>query len=169
MKNKILLNDKKRYGSYHMPIFQKYFRKYNESNIWITKNFFSFLYRFFSFLYKIEIPLSTKIDSGLYIGHPYCITINKNVTIGKNCNIHKGVTIGQENRGIKKGCPRIGNNVWIGINSTIVGKIEIGNDVLIAPNSYVNINIPSHSIVIGNPCKIIKRDNATEYYINNKC
>lgn len=169
MENKVLLNDKKRYGSYHMPIFQKYFRKYNESNIWITKKFFLFLYRFFSFLYKIEIPLSTKIGSGLYIGHPYCITINKDATIGKNCNIHKGVTIGQENRGVKKGCPKIGDNVWIGINSTIVGKIEIGNDVLIAPNSYVNINIPSHSIVIGNPCKIFKRNNATEYYINNKC
>ena len=64
--------------------------------------------------------------------------------------------------------PTIGNNVWIGINATIVGKINIGNDVLIAPNSYINCDVPDHSIVIGNPCKIIRKDDATEFYIENK-
>lgn len=77
--------------------------------------------------------------------------------------------MGQENRGTKKGCPKIGNDVWIGINSTIVGKIKIGDDVLIAPNSYINTDVPSHSVVLGNPCKIIQKNNATESYINNRC
>ena len=77
------------------------------------------------------------------------------------------MTIGQENRGVRKGTPTIGNKVWIGINSTIVGKITIGDDVLIAPNSYVNRDIPSHSIVFGNPCIVKYRENATENYINN--
>lgn len=103
----------------------------------------------------------------MYIGHPFGITINANAIIGSNCNIHKGVTIGQENRGLRKGCPTIGNRVWIGINSTIVGKITIGDDVLIAPNSFVNFDVPSHSIVIGNPGKVIAKENATEGYINN--
>lgn len=89
--------------------------------------------------------------------------------IGSNCNIHKGVTIGQENRGVRAGTPTIGNCVWIGINSTIVGKITVGNDVLIAPNTYVNCDIPSHSVVFGNPCIIKHKDNATENYINRKC
>ena len=87
--------------------------------------------------------------------------------IGCNCNIHKGVTIGQENRGKRKGSPVIGNNVWIGINSTIVGNVIIGSDVLIAPNTYVNCDVPDHSIVFGNPCIIKYRENATEGYINN--
>lgn len=56
-----------------------------------------------------------------------------------NCNIHKGVTIGQENRGKRQGTPIIGDNVWIGMNVTIVGNIKIGNDVLIAPNTYLNL------------------------------
>ena len=102
------------------------------------------------------------------MGHAYCITINPNVVIGKNCNIHKGVTIGQENRGIRKGCPKIGNEVWIGVNTSIVGNIKIGNDVLIAPNTFVNCDIPSHSIVIGNPCIIKHCDHATKGYINRK-
>ncbi len=104
----------------------------------------------------------------MYIGHPFCITINPKTKIGKNCNIHKGVTIGQENRGERKGAPTIGNSVWIGVNTTIVGNITIGDDVLIAPNTYVNRDIPSHSIVFGNPCIVKYRENATADYVNNK-
>lgn len=115
----------------------------------------------------VEMPLDINIG-GLYLGHPYCITINPKVIIGKNCNIHKGVTIGQENRGGRKGTPIIGNEVWIGVNATIVGAIHIGDDVLIAPNTYVNCDIPDHSIVFGNPCIIKPRQCATEGYINNK-
>ena len=109
----------------------------------------------------------TKVSGGLYIGHPYNITINPNAVIGKNVNIHKGVTIGQENRGKRKGCPTISDNVWIGINATIVGNIKIGTDVLIAPNAYVNFDVPDHSIVIGNPGIIKNVKFATKDYINN--
>ena len=104
---------------------------------------------------------------GIYIGHAYNITINCRAKIGRNCNIHKGVVIGQVNRGPRKGYPTIGDRVWIGINSAIVGKVTIGDDVLIAPNSFVNIDIPSHSVVFGNPCVIKHRDWATEDYVNN--
>ena len=104
---------------------------------------------------------------GIYIGHAYNITINQNAKIGRNCNIHKGVVIGQVNRGKRKGYPTIGDRVWIGINSAIVGKVTIGDDVLIAPNSFVNVDIPSHSVVFGNPCIIKHRDWATEGYVNN--
>lgn len=114
----------------------------------------------------IDLPLDTKIGEGLYIGHPYCITINPKAVIGKNVNIHKGVTIGQENRGQRKGAPIIGNSVWIGVNSAIVGNVYIGDDVLIAPNSYVNCDVPSHSVVFGNPCIIKYKENATKGYIN---
>lgn len=103
----------------------------------------------------------------MFIGHPYGITINPEARVGEHCNLAKGVTIGQENRGDRKGVPTIGNCVWIGVNATVVGSISVGDDVLIAPNSYVNCDIPSHSIVIGNPCRIIAKDHATEAYINN--
>ena len=125
-------------------------------------------HRYMQNKYGLEIFPETSIGGGLYLGHAFNITVNPAATIGSNCNIHKGVTIGQENRGKRKGAPRIGNNVWMGANSTIVGKIEIGDDVLIAPNTYVNCDIPSHSVVFGNPCVIKHRDNATEGYINSK-
>jgi serine O-acetyltransferase len=110
------------------------------------------LFKLFKEINHVEINLGTQIGGGLYIGHPFCITINPDAKIGSNVNLHRGVVIGQENRGKRKGAPIIGDEVWIGINATVVGKIVIGDDVLIAPNSYVNCNVPSHSIVIGNPC-----------------
>lgn len=70
--------------------------------------------------------------------------------------------------GGRQGAPVIGNEVWIGINAAIVGKITIRDDVLIAPNSYVNCDVPSHSIVFGNPCIIKHRENATEGYIDRR-
>lgn len=124
--------------------------------------------KLFSEHYGLEIQPGTKIGEGLYLGHPFNITINPNSIIGKNVNIHKGVTIGMENRGERKGSPIIGNEVWIGVNSTLVGKITIGDNVLIAPNSFVNKDIPSNSVVFGNPCIIKPNATATEGYINNK-
>ena len=116
--------------------------------------------------YGIEISSDAEIGNGLYMGHPYNITIASGVRMGKNCNIHKGVTIGRVNTGKKEGVPIIGDSVFFGINSTIVGNIQIGNDVLIAPNSYVNFDVPDHSVVLGNPAKIHSKEYATKCYVN---
>ncbi len=118
--------------------------------------------------YGLEISQHAKIGRGLYLGHPYGITVAGGTEIGNNCNLHKGCTIGRENRGKRKGVPTLGNCVSVGINSTIVGKITIGDDVLIAPNSYINFDVPSHSVVFGSPGQIRHRDNATENYIINR-
>ncbi len=117
--------------------------------------------------YGLEIIGGPNIGGGLYLGHAFNIGINPNAIIGKNFNIHKGATIGQDNRGKRKGTPVIGDSVWVGINSTIVGNIRIGNNVLIAPNTFVNFDVPDDTIVIGNPAKLIQRKDATEGYINN--
>lgn len=114
----------------------------------------------------IQVPTGTEIGKGLYIGHCGRIIINPEARLGNNVNIATGVTIGATNRGKRKGAPIIGNRVWIGTNAVIVGKVEIGEDVLIAPNAYVNFDVPSHSIVVGNPAKIHRADNACKDYIN---
>ncbi len=115
---------------------------------------------------NIQIPARAKIGEGFYIGHTGRIIVNPGVVIGKNVNIATGVTIGRENRGKREGVPVIGNNCWIGTNSVIVGNVKIGNDVLIAPLTFVNFDVPDHSVVVGNPAKIIHKENATEGYIS---
>jgi serine O-acetyltransferase len=127
---------------------------------------FSILKRRYSYKYGFQIPSKTQIGEGLYIGHFGTIVINENAKIGRNCTITHGITIGQTNRGRLKGYPTIGNNVWIGTGTVIVGSIIIGSNVLIAPNSYVNIDVPDNSLVIGNPIKIVKKEHPCEGYLN---
>ena len=124
--------------------------------------------RLLSYKTEIQILPGTRIGKGFYIEHFGRIIINKKAIIGKNVNIATGVVIGESFRGKKKGSPIIGDEVWIGANSVIVGNIKIGNNVLIAPNAYVNFDVPNSSIVIGNPGIIHHRENATEGYINRK-
>lgn len=151
----------------YVRMFLYFGRRTMCSKFYPIKLLYKLLFRLLGNMRGMEISTLAKIERGLYLGHAWNITINPAVEIGYNCNIHKGVVIGRVNRGEHEGVPTIGNKVWIGINSAIVGKINIGDDVLIAPNSFVNVDVPSHSIVFGNPCVIKHRENATEHYVNN--
>lgn len=135
LEERYIYSDKVRYEGAKLPLFQLFLRKACFTKNRLLKKIYSIFYYCLQRRYNNEIFYNTKIGYGLYIGHPYCIVINPKAIIGNNVNIHKGVTIGQENRGERKGTPVIGDEVWIGVNATIVGNIVIGNDVLIAPNS----------------------------------
>lgn len=148
-------------------VFIYYFRKLKSAKSRIARLFYRYKLKKLRIKTFISIPNSVEIGDGLYIGHYGRIIINQDVVLGKNVNLSTGIIIGAENRGTRKGSPVIGNSVWIGSNAVIVGKIKIGDDVLIAPLSFVNFDVPSHSIVIGNPARIIHDDNATKGYVEN--
>lgn len=116
--------------------------------------------------YGFQFSPICKIGKGLYMAHYGNIVINSNVVIGENCNISQGVTLGNTKRGKNKGNPIVGNRVWIGTNAVIVGGINIGDDVLIAPLSFVNFDVPEKAVVAGNPAKIISYK-GSEGYIEN--
>lgn len=113
----------------------------------------------------IGLSYNVKIGKGLIIGHWGTIVVNGGATFGNDIMLTHNVTIGRDVRGKRKGTPTIGNRVVIRTNSTVVGNITIGDDVLIAPNTFVNFDVPSHSIVIGNPATIHQRENATEGHL----
>lgn len=125
------------------------------------------IYGHYQIKYNMQIPAKISIGEGFKIGHIGGIVINQFTVIGKNVDILNGVLIGAEFRGKREGVPTIGDYVWIGANSVLVGKIKIGNNVLIAPGSFVNFDVPNNSIVMGNPGKIISNNNATYKYIKN--
>lgn len=155
-----------------MPLEVKHLILFRKATFY--KNRKTFLYRIYSekliqsgHRTHISIPVGTKIGKGFYIGHLGRVIIHPDAILGDNINISTGVTIGQVNRGEKKGTPTIGNMVWIGTNAVIVGNIHVGNNVLIAPGAYVNTDIPDNSVVIGNPATIHSNNDATKDYINN--
>lgn len=113
--------------------------------------------------YHIEIPYSVEIGGGFSMDHAYNITINSKAKIGKNVTMYKGATIGCDTKGV----PVIGDSVYIGINTVIVGDITVENDVLCAANSFINFNCPKHSVILGNPGRIHAKKNATDKYLLN--
>ena len=144
-----------------------YFMRLANNGSRLLRLFYTLMFNHYMCKFGVQTHWSLSVGKGFYIGHFGSIIINSATIIGDNCNINQGVTIGAENRGKRKGVPRIGNKVWVGANSVIVGSITIGDNVLIAPLSYVNFDVPSNSIVIGNPASIISCENATENYICN--
>ena len=100
------------------------------------------------------------------------------VSIGSYCSFARGVTIvasGEHNHGgvatypfaaildgninkdtYSKGSIRIGNDVWIGANATILSGVTIGDGAVVAAGSVVVKPVPPYAIVGGVPAMIIK-------------
>ena len=109
-----------------------------------------------------------------------CIDVTRPwlISIGNNVQITSGVTIlthGYDWAVVKgvygeilgsSGEVRIGNNVFIGMNSTILKGAKIGNNVIIGANSLVNKDIPDNVVVAGNPAVVVS--SLEEYYNKRK-
>lgn len=108
------------------------------------------------------------IYGNVYWGsEPWIITIGENVHITNNTTFvtHDGGTLifrrYQNDLEITKPIT-IGNNVYIGTNSTILPGVKIGNNVVIGACSVVSKDIPDNSVAVGNPAKTIKTSD--EYF-----
>jgi acetyltransferase-like isoleucine patch superfamily enzyme len=51
---------------------------------------------------------------------------------------------------------RIGKNVWVGSNSTILSGVTIGDNSVIGAGSVVTKDIPPNVVAVGNPCKVLR-------------
>lgn len=175
MSNEMIEADKKRWGYIkHLLLLPQFRFLYVKRKCEYWRNRFvpfflayRFMYEHYKVKYMMDIPASLVVGKGLRIEHIGGIVINPEAKLGENITILNGALIGAQNRGKYKGFPTIGNYVWIGTNSIIVGGVHIGNNVLIAPGAYVNFDVPDNSVVLGNPGKIIYKENATEDYIIN--
>lgn len=112
----------------------------------------------------ISLPASASIGESFYIGHFGGIILNGETVIGNNCNISQGVTIGISGQGGKRGVPVIGDNVYIGVNSVLVGSITIGDDVLVGACSLVTSNVEKGSVMLGVPAVKVS-DKTSKGYI----
>lgn len=101
----------------------------------------------------VEIHPRTRIGPGLRVPHGYVI-VNPDTVIGNNVMIRQFTTIG--NKGFPPwDSPIIGNNVEIGANSALIGKISIGDNVTIGAGTILTKSVPPGSVVYGNPIKIL--------------
>lgn len=102
----------------------------------------------------LKIFKSTDIAGGLVCFHPFATVINAK-SIGENFEFRNGLTIGNKFNDNDL-LPTIGDNVVVGANVCIIGAIHIGNNVDIGAGSVVVKSVPSNSVVVGNPGRVIK-------------
>ena len=108
------------------------------------------------------------------LSEPFLVELGDNVIITGSVKIltHDGSPmIFRKEIGEKEiyGKVKIGNNVFIGMNSVILPNVTIGNEVIIGAGSIVTRNIPGNSVVLGNPAKVItKASISKKFMLHNK-
>jgi serine O-acetyltransferase len=112
----------------------------------------------------ITLPRRTDIGGGLYLP-TFGNIILSHGPIGSNCTIEQSVTIGAAGKGAERGHPSIGDRVFIGAHSIVVGRITIGDDAVISPGSLVTRPVPRRAVVAGNPAKIVSYEGSFELIV----
>ena len=104
--------------------------------------------------YKYGVYIHTNLCGyGLRIVHIGGIHLNA-LSVGNYCTVTQGVVLGSKNSNENR--PIIGNNVELTIGSKVIGKVVIGDNVVVCPNSVVINDIPSNCIASGVPVSIVK-------------
>ena len=122
---------------------------------------FSVLYKFLKVISQIltgiDLPCEATVGRRLKIEHFGGIIISGDAVIGDDVVIRNGVTIGLRRTG-ERGAPVIGDRVDIGSGAKILGAIRIGDNVAIGANAVLLKDVPSNSIAVGIPARIIRKD-----------
>ena len=115
-------------------------------------------------------PARIRIGEGTFLNLGVMVAAMDLVEIGDHCMFANGCFITDADhrfddpdrpitwQGFRsKGPTRIGDNVWCGANVVITSGVTVGERCVIGANSVVNHDVPSHSIAVGAPARVIKQ------------
>jgi serine O-acetyltransferase len=114
------------------------------------------LYKFIQIVTGIDLPCEAEVGTGFIIDHFGGVIVSGYAKFGNHCRIRNGVVVGLKNIE-EPGAPVIGNYVDIGAGAKVLGKIRIGNNVLIGANAVVISDVPDNSIAVGIPAVVKAR------------
>lgn len=110
--------------------------------------------------YNIEVGENFYSNHNLVILDANKVKFGDNVFIAPNCGFYTAghpLDYKTRNKGLEYAKPiEVGNNVWIGGNVVVLPGVTIGDNVVIGAGSIVTKDIPSNSVAVGNPCRVIK-------------
>ena len=114
------------------------------------------LFKLVQIVTGIELPCEVVVGRNFVIDHFGGIVISGYARFGNDCRIRNGVVIGL-GRTDEPCAPVIGNNVDIGAGAKVLGRIQVGDNVLIGANAVVVRSVPANSIAVGVPAVVKPR------------
>jgi serine O-acetyltransferase len=142
------------YPGFHAMLFFRISHWFWTRKMFFAGRFISQTGRFFT---GVEIHPGATIGRRFFIDHGMGVVIGETAEIGDNVTLYHGVTLGGTTWKKVKRHPTIGNNVVVGTGAKILGPVKIGDNTRIGANSVVVSEIPSNSIVVGIPGKVVFR------------
>lgn len=110
--------------------------------------------------YNIEVGKNFFANHNTVILDGAKVTFGDYVFIAPNCGFYTAghpIDAKRRNKGLEYAYPiKIGSNVWIGAGVHVMPGVTIGDNVVIGGGSVVVKDIPSNSVAVGNPCKVIR-------------
>lgn len=114
------------------------------------------LYKLVQIVTGIELPCEVELGRNFVIDHFGGIVVSGYARFGDNCRIRNGVVVGLA-RTDDPCAPVIGDNVDIGAGAKVLGRIRVGNNVMIGANAVVTRDVPDDCIAVGVPAVVKPR------------
>lgn len=122
------------------------------------------LYRKIRNTYGIDLPYTVKLGRRVIVEHQGAIVIHGYSTIGDDCIIRQGVTLGNRYLDRPLEAPKLGARVNVGAGAKILGGVSLGDGANIGANAVVLSDVPAGQTAVGIPAKILQpkhdRENA---------
>jgi serine O-acetyltransferase len=143
------------YPGFHALVAHRLIHPLHRAGIPILPRFLANVARF---LTGIEIHPAAKIGKGIFIDHGSGVVIGETSEIGDGCTIYQGVTLGGTSLSHGKRHPTLGRNVTVGVNSSVLGAIVLGDNAKVGGGSVVVKDVPANATVVGVPARVVMQD-----------
>eukprot|EP00803_Ostreobium_quekettii_P010685 evm.model.scf_2701EXC.1 EVM.evm.TU.scf_2701EXC.1 scf_2701EXC:10742-13076(-) len=113
-------------------------------------------------VFHVDIHPAVVVGRGILMDHATGIVMGETAVVGDNVSMLHHVTLGGSGTGKGIRHPNIGHGVLLGAGATVLGPIHVGNGTKVGAGTVVVSSLPSHSVAVGVPAKIIKTDEKAE-------
>ena len=143
------------YPGFHALVAHRLIHPLHRAGIPILPRLLSNVARFIT---QIEIHPAAEIGRGVFIDHGSGVVIGETSEIGDGCTIYQGVTLGGTSLSHGKRHPTLGRNVTVGVNSSVLGAIVLGDNAKVGGGSVVVKDVPANATVVGVPARVVMQD-----------